>query len=420
LLLLYSIAVQIYTLGISVSAFAGNSKAKKWIEGRKNWKAVVREKMSGAGKRRAWFHCASLGEFEQGRPLIEKIKKEDPSIFVILTFFSPSGYEVRKNYPSADCICYLPPDTGGNAKAFFDLVNPAYVVFIKYEFWFRYFKEAHKRNIPLYMASALFRKSQVFFKWYGGFFRSVLKCVTFFFVQDENSAALLNNYGIRNCSVTGDTRFDRVHEIAAEGKQIDLLEELCRNKKVIVAGSTWPEDEKLLLQSLDENLRNEIVLLIAPHEIDTARISWLITQATTYYGTGAVSRFSQTRQPAGTQLLIIDNMGMLSGIYRYASIAWIGGGFGKGIHNILEAAAYGKPVIFGPNYSKFREAVQLTEAGGAFPVKDVGDASKILNKLMHDHNFLSESSDKCRQYVNSHLGATEKIISYIEKRVPVD
>ncbi len=414
--LLYNLAVYIYTSGISLSAFLGNKKAQLWVQGRKNWKVDLNRKLEGAPFKRIWFHCASLGEFEQGRPLIEKIKQKDPSAFIILTFFSPSGYEIRKNYNQADYVCYLPVDTHSNAKYFIETVSPTYAVFIKYEFWFHYFNEADIRGIPLYIASSIFRPSQIFFKWYGTFFMSILKRVNFFFLQDENSGGLLSEHGITNYMLTGDTRFDRVYEIIQEGKGIEILHSYFHDKAVLLAGSTWPEDEEILLQSLGELDKNNINLIIAPHEINEKRIQTLLTLLSKYYSPGEITRFSQAIKNREAKVIVMDNIGLLSTAYQYATFAWIGGGFGKGIHNILEAAAFGKPTIFGPQYEKFKEAVELVRLGGSFSMKDVAEAKYTINTLLTDKKKLKTSSEICSAYVKKHIGATDKIISHIEKQ----
>ncbi len=413
--LLYNLAVYIYTSGISLSAFLGNKKAQHWVQGRKNWKVELKRKLNGAPPKRIWFHCASLGEFEQGRPLIEKLKQNDPSAFIILTFFSPSGYEIRKNYNQADYVCYLPVDNHSNAKYFLEIVSPAYAVFIKYEFWFHYFNEAKNRRVPLFIASAIFRPSQIFFKWYGSFFMSILKKVNFFFLQDEKSGTLLSDHGITNYMLTGDTRFDRVYEITLERKKIEVLHSYFHNKAVLLAGSTWPEDETIILQSLDGLDKKNINLIIAPHEVNEKRIQTLLILLSKYYGPGEITRFSQAIKNSDAKVIVMDNIGLLSTAYQYATFAWIGGGFGKGIHNILEAAAFGKPTIFGPHYEKFQEAVELVRLGGSFSVKNSEEAKYIIEILLTDKNKLKTSSEKSSDYVKKHIGATNKIISHIEK-----
>lgn len=413
--LLYNLAVYLYTLSIRFSALLGNKKANYWVKGRIHWEAELKRKLQGAPTKRVWFHCASLGEFEQGRPILEKLKHKDPSVFIILTFFSPSGYEIRKNYSTADIVCYLPIDKKKNAKYFLDIVSPAYAVFIKYEFWFHFVNEAHKRKIPLYIASAIFRPSQIFFKWYGGFFKSILKKVDFFFLQDENSGKLLAQNKITNFIITGDTRFDRVFEIMNEGKKIEILNTYFGDKMVLLGGSTWPDDENILIKSLVEFGKNKINLIIAPHEVNERRVQGLLLLLSTYYSPVEITKFSEAGKNPQAKVIVIDNIGLLSAAYRYATIAWIGGGFGKGIHNILEAAAFGKPTIFGPHYQKFKEAVELVQLGGSFSVKDAEEAKNIISTLITNKKHLEASSETCSEYVKTHIGATDKIFSHIEK-----
>lgn len=411
--IIYDFIIFVYTALISIAAIFKNQKARLWINGRKNWENEIKKSLANAGEKRIWFHCASLGEFEQGRPLIEKLKLNDPSIFIILSFFSPSGFEVRKNFPQADLVCYLPSDKKRNALKFISILSPSYVVFIKYEFWIHYFEELKKREIPLYIVSAIFRPTQLFFKWYGSFYRNALKNVHHFFVQDNNSADLLNSIGYNNTSITGDTRFDRVKALVEASKKIVLVEKFQTNGKLLVAGSTWPEDEDILLMAIQQSKLSPLKLIIAPHEVSEKRISDIIRKASVYFKKEEITRYSKPENPESARVLIIDNIGMLSSIYGYATIAWLGGGFGKGIHNILEAAAYGLPVIFGPNYKKFREANDLVSLQGAFTINNANDATELLTVLLTDEIFLKKCSKVSSEYVQSQVGATEKIISLL-------
>lgn len=409
---IYAFVIFLYKTGIFIAAVFGNKKARLWIEGRKNWEKKLTESLGINASKRLWFHCASLGEFEQGRPLIEKIKVQNPEVFIVLTFFSPSGFEIRKSYPGADVVCYLPADSMQNAKRFINIVSPAYIVFVKYEFWYHYFREAFRKNIPVYIVSAIFRNSQVFFQWYGMFYRKLLKYVTHFFVQDENSKSLLRSIGFNNVLVTGDTRFDRVAENLTSVKGNEIIELFSSNHKVIIAGSSWAEDEKILLAALRQFQKERIKLIIAPHEISPKRIKEVTDIVQLYYKESQITFYSRNPDPRAS-VMIIDNIGILSSIYKYAGIVWIGGGFGKGIHNILEAAVFGKPVLFGPVNKKFKEAVDLISLSGAFEVKNISDASNILGELLNDTKKYSESSLVAASFVNSRTGASDKIIQVI-------
>lgn len=399
-----------YQAIIRIAAISGNSKARFWVEGRKNWQEKLKHALKSQSPKRIWFHCASLGEFEQGRPLIESIKNKFPETCVVLTFFSPSGYEVRKNYPLADVICYLPLDSRRNAKKFIEIVSPTKVFFIKYEYWFYYFDELGKNRIPLYLASAIFRHGQVFFRSYGGFFRKALNNVTHFFVQDENSKKLLDSIGISNSTIAGDTRFDRVASIRASAKPIELLDNFKNKRRLIIAGSTWIEDEEMLLQTMSGLDIRDIAIVIAPHEVSGKRTAEIIQTIHRYHPNAPVATFSSGKCTGKEKFLILDTIGLLSSAYSYGTIAWIGGGFGKGIHNILEAAAFGNPVLFGPNYHKFKEANDLIRLNGAFSVNK-NTAGEIISRLLNESAFYSNSSRTASDYVSSNRGATEKILS---------
>jgi len=347
----------LYNLGILIfSALAHlvapfNTKAKLWVEGRKNWEKKITDKIK-PGDRTMWIHCASLGEFEQGRPVIEAIKKEIPGIKVVLTFFSPSGYEIRKNYAGADCIIYLPSDTTGNSSKFIKLVNPEFVIFVKYEFWSNYISAVYENSIPLYLVSGIFRPSQSFFKWYGSFFRKMLRKFEKIYVQDQRSQELLKSIGLTNSEVAGDTRFDRVKQLTGTARDIPQLEQFRGKERMFLAGSSWKPDEEIIARYINSS-PDKMKWVFAPHEIDLPHIERLEKLFTV-----KVVRFSRfDDNSADARVLIIDNIGMLSSAYKYAYIAAIGGGFGKGIHNILEPACWGIPVLFGPKYKKFKEAV---------------------------------------------------------------
>lgn len=399
---LYNISMLIYGLLVRLASLF-NAKAKLFIAGRKGIFKHISAKFNG-NERPIWFHFASLGEFEQGRPVLESIKASKPNEKIIVTFFSPSGYEIRKNYALADGIFYLPLDTISNAQKFVSLVNPKMAIFTKYEFWPNYFNALANQNIPLYIISGIFRPNQIFFKRYGGFYRDVLKCVKHFFVQNEESAALLKSIDINNVDISGDTRFDRVYENAQTPKKLPLIEKFCGEAPVLIAGSTWPEDEKLLVDLVAKN--PDWKLVIAPHEIHEGHINAI----TDLFPNGL--RFSKVDVNANdemtSQVLIIDNIGMLSSLYQYGKIAYIGGGFGVGIHNTLEAAAFGLPVIFGPNYHKFQEAKDLIEIGAA---KSINNAEELTTAF--EYYVTHESGTLAKNYVANKKGATEMIMKKI-------
>jgi 3-deoxy-D-manno-octulosonic-acid transferase len=409
--MIYNIAIALYALAVRlVSPF--NKKAKKILAGQKKTFPLLKKAIDPESKY-VWFHAASLGEFEQGRPLIEKIRKEKPEYKILLTFFSSSGYEVRKDYPGADIICYLPFDHYRNARKFLDLVNPEIVIFIKYEFWMNYLNQLKKRVIPTYIISAIFRSNQLFFRWYGRKYSSVLDDFNWFFVQDNDSLELLKKFGHNNVTISGDTRFDRVHEIFENRKKIPLVEQFLEKSKesqalVLVAGSSWEKDEDILISYFNNN--PDVRLIIAPHEIEKDRIESLqnrINRPVALYSGG------DGEEVAKADCLIIDCIGLLSSIYRYGNLAYIGGGFGVGIHNILEAAVYGIPVLFGPNYQKFKEARDLIACGGAFSITNEEEFSANLGNYQSYATLLQENGKSAKDYVARNLGATQKIYEKI-------
>lgn len=406
--LLYRTGIFFYSLFIHIfSAF--NEKARLFVRGRKNWEKILGQKIDPKAKY-IWFHCASLGEFEQGRPVIEDLKNRLPEYKILLTFFSPSGYEIRKNYPLADVVAYLPMDTKHNAKAFLNIVQPEKVFFVKYEFWYFYFSELSKRKIPLYIISAIFRENQQFFKntpW-GKWYLKMLSQVEHLFVQNEKSGELLKTIGLSNFTVSGDTRFDRVAAIAKVSKEIPIVEKFMGNSLLLIAGSTWKPDEELLATFINQS--NNIKFIIAPHEVSAVninRIHQLLKKP-------AIS-FSQVTEAEidRFQVLIIDSVGLLSSLYRYGNIAYIGGGFGVGIHNILEAATFGLPVIFGPNYKKFKEAVDLTFEGGAISISNFEELLQALNNLINKKAEREKTSGICKNYVAKNVGSTKVIIKKV-------
>ena len=408
--ILYNIFVNFY---VSVARLAAlfNPKARQWVHGRKNLLENIGLTLSAYsdGKKIAWFHCASLGEFEQGRPLIEAFKSSKPDYRIVLTFFSPSGFEVRKNYPGADHVFYLPADTRANAKKFIRLVSPDIVFFIKYEYWYSYLAELKQMNIPVFMVSAIFRPSQPFFRWYGGWFRKQLGNLTWFFVQDSKSESLLHSIGIYQVSVSGDTRFDRVAAIAEENRPVQWMEEFSRDSTIFLAGSTWQEDEKLILPFILENT-SRMKFIIAPHETHKERIDGLMM----LIGSGGL-RYSEANVQNITEarVLVIDSIGILAFMYRYAFLSFVGGGFGAGIHNILESAASGVPVICGPNHQLFREARDLIRKGGVFSVTNEQEFRSVVGRLTGDSGLHDRVSAICRTYVSGNKGATRHILDHI-------
>lgn len=408
--LLYSLGIHLYGLLLRLIA-PFHPKAKLWVDGRKDWYARINQTVE-TSQNHIWFHFASLGEFEQGRAVLEGIKKDYPLKKIVITFYSPSGYEVRKNTNLADYVFYLPEDTAKNAKQFIDLIHPEFVVFTKYEYWHYYFSELKNRDIPLFMISAIFRPNQIFFQPYGGFFREILTSVTYFFLQNEESVHLLKEHGFRNVGLTGDTRFDRVVELPKQQKSITEVNQFVGTSPVLVAGSTWLEDEKLLkdlmLQFPDWKL------ILAPHEIHEARIDAILLL---FPDALRFSNFAQhtCQKVMDARVLIIDNIGMLSSLYGYGNISYIGGGFGVGIHNTLEAATYGIPVIFGPKYHKFQEAKDLIEQGAGFSIQDA-EKLHLIFTCLQDQTKRDYAGQQAKCYVQQHAGATAIIMKYLRTK----
>lgn len=404
MLLLYRFGLSIFYILMKFASL-WHPKAKLWVSGRQNWEKELRKKV-GKIESSVWFHFASLGEFEQGRPVLEALKKAEPETNIIISFFSPSGYEIHKNYPLALAVCYLPLDTTNNATTFIEIIKPKYAVFTKYEYWFYFFRTLHQKHIPLYLISGIFRKNQAFFKFYGGFYRQMLSFITYFFVQNEESKTLLNSLGINQVAVSGDTRFDRVTENAKNKIELKEIEAFCGSSKVLVAGSTWPADEELL-NTIIESYPNW-KFISAPHEIAEANLQRLEEQLL-----GKTIRYSNLEVHKLTlpQVLIIDNIGLLSSLYAYGTIAYIGGGFGKGIHNTLEAAAFGLPVIFGPKYQKFQEAKDLIELNAGFSISNQAELNDCFKLLQSDTH--KEAGKQAKAYVDEHTGATAQILEKI-------
>ena len=410
---LYNLSICLYLILVRVASLF-NNKAKQWIAGRKNIFDHLQKTVNPDAKL-AWFHCASLGEFEQARPVIEEFKKLHPHYKLLLTFFSPSGSEVRKNYEVADYVFYMPMDTPANAKRFLDLVNPSIVFFVKYEFWFNYIIQINNKNIPFFVFSAIFRENQHFFKWYGGWFRKHLNGITHIFVQNNESLSLLKKIGITQVSVSGDTRFDRVNAIAGNVKSFPLIKKFCEGFDVFIAGSSWPPDEELLTKLINSDKTN-YKFIIAPHLVDTPHITSIEEKIK-----GHVVRYSKADEDnvMSAKVLIIDSIGILSHVYQYGKLAYIGGGFGSGIHNILEAATFGLPVIFGPKYHKFREAVELIKEGGAFSISDENEFMKVVIQLYNEPALLKEKSQIARNFVQRNIGATDIILKETEKSIDI-
>ena len=434
--ILYTIGIYLYTLGIRLAALLGHKKAGLMVKG---WKG---ERVKGKGERCVWFHAASLGEFEQARPVIEAFRERHPDYRILLTFFSPSGYEVRKNYSQTDIVRYLPMDTPHNARKLLDTYRPDIAFFVKYEFWFNYLGELRRRGIPTYIFSSIFRPDQYFFKWYGGWFRKQLKnCFKHLFVQNEESLKLLKSIGIDHCSLAGDTRFDRVHQIAVAAEGNEVVEAWLNTpsplrgtppqegeSKVLVCGSTWPPDEALISQFIIHH--SSLKIILAPHLIDEEhlkQIEKLFPDSVRYSHCLNVSlseclsadaantqTIKQSSNQAIPKVLIIDNIGLLSKLYRYADVAYIGGGFGVGIHNTLEAVAFGKPVLFGPNYRKFQEAHALIACGGGWSHKNFDEFSAHITPLLTDPEAYNKASKACTDYMNKNLGSTAIILKEIE------
>lgn len=403
MLYLYFFGLRIYSIGIGIASFF-NAKAKEWIDGRKKIFTQIASELQ-PGEKRIWFHCSSFGEFEQGRPVLQALKKKFPEHKIVLTFFSPSGIKQGKKEPAADYVFYMPLDGASASKKFVELINPHAAFFVKYDYWFGYMQQLHQHNIQFYYVSAIFRKEHYFFKWYGSWFLKQLKKATCFFVQDETSKILLNQNNISQSIVTGDTRFDRVYEFSKKTPQLDWVVNFKDGKKLIIAGSTWAEDETLLadfINAADDNIK----MIIVPHEINAEKItalqSKLKVKALLYSTLNNSSKHDY-------KLLIVDAVGILSKIYQYANVVYIGGGFGKGIHNILEAVVFGKPVLFGPNYRKFNEAVELTKLGGAFEIGNNTDLTQQLNLLLNNEELCVTINRINIDFVKNKTGATEKL-----------
>ena len=419
--MIYNVVIYFVLWGIAIASLFNEKVRKMWRGEREAFK-ILKQKVNPNAKY-IWFHAASLGEFEQGRPLMERIRKDYPQYKILLTFYSPSGYEVRKHYEGADIICYMPVDTRLNAIRFLRLVRPVMAFFIKYEFWSNFLHILKHRNIPTYSVSSIFREDQVFFKWYGRNYAGVLKCFTRFFVQNEESKRLLEGIGITAVDVVGDTRFDRVLQIKEAAKQLPICEAFRtgvassqsadvphHDFKVFVAGSSWPPDENIFIPFFNEH--KDWRLLIAPHVIAEEHLKLILS----LIKGKKVVRYTQTtpEEAAEADVLIIDCFGLLSSMYNYGDVAYIGGGFGVGIHNTLEAAVWNMPVIFGPNNKKFQEAQGLLKSGGGFEINTYEDFSGLMSSLMNDEAFLKQAGDKAGTFVAHLAGATDKVLASVK------
>ena len=405
--MIYNIVIYFVLFGIAIASLFNEKVRKMWRGEREAFK-ILRQKVDPDAKY-VWFHAASLGEFEQGRPLMERIRKEHPQYKILLTFYSPSGYEVRKNYEGADIICYMPVDTRLNAIRFLRLVRPVMAFFIKYEFWSNFLHILKHRGVPTYSVSSIFRPDQVFFKWYGKSYANVLRCFTRFFVQNEESKRLLESIGITDVDVVGDTRFDRVLQIKEAAKQLPICEAFRGSYKVFVAGSSWPPDEEIFIRFFNEH--KDWRLLIAPHVIAEEHLKLILS----LIKDKKVVRYTQTtpEEAAEADVLIIDCFGLLSSMYNYGDVAYVGGGFGVGIHNTLEAAVWNMPVIFGPNNKKFQEAQGLLKSGGGFEIHNFEEFEGLMSSMMNDEAFLKSSGEKAGAFVASLSGATDKVLSKV-------
>ena len=408
---LYDIGISLLRVALGLIAFF-NQKIKLFVQGRKTTFEHL-DKRIHSDDRTLWFHCASLGEFEQGRPVIEALSERNPNYKIVLTFFSPSGYEIQKDYAVADAVVYLPLDTKGNAKKFLDLVHPSLAVFVKYEFWPNLLNELRDRQVPTYLISGIFREDQIFFKAYGGWMRKALHGFSHFFVQNPESLSLLEKIGIHEVTVSGDTRFDRVYSLLEQENSLSFLDKFTKGKTVLIAGSTWPKDEDLLTDFINETEIEDLVYIIAPHQMDGQRFLKLkekIRKNSMLYSEGVPDN--------GVEVFIVDTIGLLTKIYSYADLSYVGGGFDReGVHNVLEPAVFGSPVVIGLEYDKYQEAVDLVNVKGCLVANDREDFKNILSRLLTDSTFRDQTGEICRKFIRDKTGATRLIVDFLDQRI---
>jgi len=413
---IYNTSIKAYGLALKLASIL-NGKAKLWVDGREDWEEKITSKINPQD-RVLWVHCSSLGEFEQGRPVIEALKEKYPNHKIAVSFFSPSGYEIRKNYPGADLIFYLPLDTPKNAEKLIQLLHPDLLVLVKYEYWFNLISTLHQKNIPTIVVSAIFRESQNFFKKDGkNWFAQKLHLISHFFIQNQKSKSLLDSIGIEQSTLAGDTRFDRVKQIVYQNNQLDFMDHFKSDSKLIVVGSSWPKDEELFPSLINQKLKDDWKILFAPHNLNDKEIDVFIAKLNV-----SVIKFSDLESTSAEELkqakvFILNTIGILSKVYAYADITYIGGGFGAGIHNTLEAVTFGNPVVFGPKYKKFQEAVDLIEIGGGFSISNQVEFDAIFNQLILDENFRKNAGQKAGDFVQKSPHATAMIMEYIHKIV---
>ncbi len=411
---LYNFLIRVYGLGIHLAALF-SKKAALWVTGRRGWRASMAKALARPAEKTLWIHAASVGEFEQGRPVIEAYRKENPKHRIVLSFFSPSGYELRKDYAVADAVVYLPLDTTSNARDFIEIVNPDIAIFIKYEFWFNHLKELKQRKVNTFLVSGRMHEGQSFFKSWGAYFRKGLSAFTHFSVQNEQSESLLKSIGFQNVSMAGDTRFDRVCQVVEENRILPIIESFVSGRRCLVLGSSWPYDELLLESFIKSHREKGFAYIIAPHEIDEKRMQEMEQKLrASEVKTARISSLGNEGGPI--DLLFVDNVGMLSSIYKYADVAMVGGGFGNGIHNVLEPAAWGKPVLFGPRHSMFQEARELVESGAAMCVEEQVDFDEQLLRLLENKSQSQELGHIAGEYCKQRAGATAKVMKLINEK----
>ncbi|HCC94520.1 MAG TPA: 3-deoxy-D-manno-octulosonic acid transferase [Flavobacteriaceae bacterium] len=409
----YNTSIKAYGMALKLASNF-NEKAKLWVDGRKNWEEKIASKISKTDKV-LWVHCSSLGEFEQGRPVIEALKENYPTHKIAVSFFSPSGYEIRKNYEGADVIFYLPLDTKSNAEKLIKVLHPEILILVKYEYWFNLITELHQQNIPTIVVSSIFRESQNFFKKDGkNWFAKKLSLINHFFVQNQKSKNLLDSINITQNTIAGDTRFDRVKQIIHQDNHLDFINDFKQNSKLIVVGSSWPKDEELFVNLINQKLTDDWKVVFAPHNLNETEINTFLNKINQKAVKFSDLEKTSQQDLIDSKIFILNTIGILSKVYSYADITYIGGGFGAGIHNTLETVTFGNPVVFGPKYKKFQEAVDLIEIGGGFSIANQHEFDTIMNRLMNDENFRKESGKKAGNFVQNSPNATKIILEYLD------